>query len=394
MSKIVVIGAGASGIIASIKAGLNNEVILLEKNNKCGKKILITGNGRCNYWNDLINSDKYNTDNYDNLNKILDNKKEVLDFLYDLGIYPKIRNGYYYPNSNQASSVQEILTKALEKNNVNVIYECKVENIIKDNNKFIIKSNIDDIVCDKVIIAGGGMSYPKTGSEGDFYEILKDKHTINKVLPSLVPLVCKDVPKEFNNVRVEGKLELYVDNILIDSEMGEIQLTDYGVSGIPTFNLSSVASRSLYLNKKVELKINFLNEIDNVYTFLDNRNKYDFTSEEILESIIPYQLILELLKEANINRDEKWKKLDENKKEKLINLLTNYNLEVIDTLEFDRAQVSTGGISLSEINPETMESLKQKDLYLIGELLDVDGKCGGFNLGFAFITGYIAGKSV
>ncbi len=394
--KVVVIGAGASGMIASLVASSNNEVTLLERNNKVGKKILLTGNGRCNYWNSDISLDKYNTDSYDNLAKILECKEKVLTYLTDLGIYPKVKSGYYYPNSNQASSIQEILSKELVNKNVNIVYDCKVEDVVKENGHFIIKSNLDDIECDKVIIACGSKSSPKTGTDGSIFQILDRYHTVNKVLPSLVPLkVNGNFLKDWNNLRVDGKLSLYVDNELIKEETGEIQLTDYGISGIPTFNISGKAVKALDEDKKVEVKINFLPE-DNISYLLDTRsnNLPNHTIEELLESILPYQLIFTLLKISNINRSDNWNKLSQDKKNTLINNISNLSLEVTDTLDFDRSQVSTGGVSLTEINSNTLESLKVPGMYLVGEVLDVDGICGGFNLAFAFTTGYLAGIGV
>ena len=384
-------------MLASIYASLNNEVIVLERNDKCGKKILLTGNGKCNYWNDDINLSSYNTDCLEKLDKILSNKEVVYNYLSNLGIYPKIKNGYYYPNSNQASSVREILCKELLKRNVNVVYNCKVDKIEKKNEKFIIYSNLSGVIsCDKVIVAAGGNSCPKTGTDGSSYEILKSFHNINKVLPSLVPIVGKgNYFKEWNNLRVDCKLSLYVNDDFICSELGEVQLTDYGISGIPTFNLSGIVSKNLYLNNNVDIKIDFLPEVDNISDFLNNRFMLNKCSiEELFESVLPYQLVFMFLKQLNISKDDYWDSIEEISKEKLCNLIKQFNFNAIGTLDFDRSQVSTGGVSLNAINPETMESLNVSNLYLVGELLDVDGKCGGYNLAFAFISGYIAGKSV
>ena len=390
MSKVVVIGAGASGIIASLKARENNEVILLDSNNKLGKKILITGNGKCNYFNTDININNYNTDSIDNLKNILDNKDIVLEYLNDLGIYPKIKNGYYYPNSNQASSVVEVFNNIINKSNIKVIYECKVNDIIKSDDSFIIKSNLDDIICDKVIVACGGCSYPKTGSDGSIFNILSKYHTINNLLPSLVPLKLDfKYLKDWNNLRVDAKVELYINNNYVDSEIGEVQLTDYGISGIPVFNLSGKIVKNVKEN--VELKLDFLSDISDLKSFLIDRNKDNRTIENILETVLPYQLIDVLLRNINVDKNSY---LDDNNVLLVVGGIKNFKVRVIDYLDFDRSQVTSGGVSLKEINPNTLESLKVKDLYLVGEVLDVDGKCGGFNLGFAFISGYLAGKSV
>lgn len=396
MSKVVVIGAGASGIIASLVASRNNEVILLDANNKIGKKILLTGNGKCNYWNSDIDVKNYNTDSVNNLSKILENKDLVLSYLNTCGIYPKVKNGYYYPNSNQAATVVEIFNRELVKNNVKVVYNCKVDDIKHMDGTFIIHSNLEDIICDKVIIATGSCAYPKTGSDGSFYKILEKYHTINKVMPALVPLKCKgDFFKEWANLRVDASISLIVDGNTLTHELGEVQLTDYGISGIPIFNISALANKNLNLGNKVNVVINFLPGVD-AFELLNERNRSitNHTVKELLETILPYQLINVLLKKANIKDNDNWHDLDKDKKETLANLINKFKLEVVESLDFDRGQVATGGISLNEINPETMESLKVKGLYLVGEILDVDGKCGGFNLGFSFITGFIAGRNI
>ena len=393
--KVVVIGAGASGIIASLVASKENEVTLLERNDKIGKKILLTGNGRCNYWNSDISIEKYNTDSRDNLAKILECKEKVLTYLEDLGIYPKIKNGYYYPNSNQASSIEEIFSKELEKN-VNIVYNCKVEDIVKENGHFIIKSNLNDITCDKVIIACGSKSCPKPGSDGNMFNIIDKIHTVNTVLPSLVPLeMHESFLKDWNNLRVDAKLSLFVNGNLAKEEIGEVQLTDYGISGISTFNISGIASRALNQNKNVEVRMNFLPN-ENINMFMDNRSRKlkEYTIEELLESVLPYQLIHILLKVSGIKKEDIWDKLSNDKKQTLLKNVSDLKLEVTGTLGFDRSQVSTGGVSLKEINPSTLESLKEKGMYLIGEVLDVDGICGGFTLAFAFMTGYLAGIGV
>lgn len=394
MSKIIIIGAGASGIIAALKMSDDNEITILERNDKVGKKILLTGNGRCNYWNSNIDLKMYHTDDINNLSKILEIKDNVLDFLNNLGIYSKIKDGYYYPNSNQASSIREIFEKRLGKKNISIVYNTLVEDIIKENDVFSVKTNNGNYEADKVIVACGGCSYPKTGSDGNLFNVLKKYHTINPLLPSLAPLAGFDnIFKDWENVRVDAKVKLVVDDEVLDVEDGEIQLTDYGVSGIPILNLCTLVTKNLYINKRVDLFINFLPNEDNVLDLLNSKDK-DLTVEEMLESILPYKLSFVLFSKCGISKDDKWKDISLGKKKELAELISNFNLEIIDTLDFVRSQVTTGGVSLKEINPNTMESLKVKGLYFIGECLDVDGKCGGFNLAFSFITGYIVGGNI
>lgn len=395
MSKVVVIGAGASGIIAALKASEKNEVILLDGNDKCGKKILLTGNGKCNYWNQSIDLQNYQTDDPEKLKKILEKQKEVFSFLEKLGIYPRIKDGYYYPYSNQSSSIQTILNKALEKAKIVVKYHFKVSNILKKENQFVIESDEEEIVADKVIIATGSKAFSKTGSDGSGYQLVqKLGHHINHVLPSLVPLVGKEVPKWEGN-RIEANVQLYVNDQKIKEEHGELQLTDYGVSGICIFNLSGVVSKNLYLKNKVLLKINFFKEVDNLFSFLEERSKMlkNATIEEILESLISYKLLLILLQKVKINKDKNWFELSKVEKQNLVSVIQSYPLQIIDTLSFDRAQVCTGGVPLKEVGAN-LESNLVSNLYIVGEMLDVDGICGGFNLASSFITGYIAGSDI
>lgn len=398
MSKVVVVGGGASGLVAAIQASKNNEVILLEANDKCGKKILLTGNGKCNYWNSEISLDNYNTDNKKSLNDILEIKDEVLSFLNNIGIYPRIKNGYYYPFSNQASSVRTLLLTEVEKRNIEVIYNFKVESITKGVYGFIIKSNDNEIVCDKVILANGSCSCPKTGSDGSGYDLAFSLgHHINFVTPSLVPLKGNETYfKDWDGVRCDSKISLFIDDYKVSEEIGEIQLTDYGISGICTFNISGLATKNLELGKKLKVKINFLPIINDFYEWFDDRNHiiYNHTIEDLLESVIPYKLMFVLLKKAGVEKNNYWNNLKEDQKRKLAEVVEDFSLEITGYQSFDRAQVATGGVSLNEINPDTMESLITSNLYLVGEILDVDGKCGGFNLAFAFISGYIAGRGV
>lgn len=391
MKKVVVIGAGASGIIAALKASEKNEVILLESGDKCGKKILLTGNGRCNYWNSNININNYQTDDIVKLESILKNKDVVLKYLYNLGIYPKIKNDLYYPYSNQASSIEQIFINELNKRNIKIKTNFKIKEILKKD-KFIIKSEQEEIVSDKLVIATGSKALNKT--DDTMLNILKKfNHKINPVLPSLVPL--KTNKEDWNGVRCDASVNLYVNNQFIKQELGEIQLTDYGVSGICIFNISSIVSKNLNKKNKIKLKINFLPTINNVYEFMEERNKIlkNDNIEELLESLLPYKLLFVILKKSKIKKEQYWNNLNNEQKNNLCKNIESFELEVIDTLSYDRAQVCTGGVSLKEVNIN-MESNIIKDLYIVGEILDVDGICGGFNLAFAFITGYIAGSDI
>lgn len=397
MSRVVIIGAGASGIIAALKASEKNEVILIDGNDKCGKKLLITGNGKCNYWNENINTSNYYTNEANLLNNLLGKKEAVLNYLFSIGIYPKVKNGYYYPASNLAASIREIFDNEIKRNNIKTLYNTRVTDIKKVENKYVIETTNDKIEADKVIIATGSKASPKTGSDGIGYNIAKKfNHTINPVLPALTSLVANNsYIKEWSGVRSDVNLSLYINDERIKEESGEIQLTENGISGICTFNISSLVSKALYNKKDVLVKINFVPMINNFYEFFEKRNEDlpNRTIEELLESILNYKLTGVILKKSHIKNNSYWHNLNDTEKHILINNIENFELTIIDTNSFDKAQVCTGGIPLNEVN-NNLESIYSKDLYFIGEILDVDGKCGGFNLAFAFITGYITGSSV
>lgn len=402
MSIVAVIGAGASGIIAALKASRNNQVILIDGNDRCGKKILLTGNGRCNYWNSDVSLNNYETDSSEKLKNILseENKAETLEYLDSIGLYPKIKNGYYYPYSNQAASVREILEKEIKKSKIDLKFGVKVKEVTKANDKFtIVLENNEKIHADKVIIATGSKAYPKTGSDGLGYDIAKKfGHKVNSVTPALTQLFAKEkFLKDWENVRCDAKVSLLVDGKIVKEDTGEIQLTANGISGICTFNISGLASKSLLEGKKVEIIINFMPQLEGeLYNWLDDRARRmkNKTIEEILESIFNYKLMFVLLKLANISKDKKWSELSENNKKDLCDKIEKFKLNVTGTDSFDKAQVCTGGVPLSEINPVSFESNIIHNLYFVGEVLDVDGKCGGFNLAFAWISGYIAGRGV
>lgn len=391
MKDVVIIGGGASGLVASIFAAMNgNKVTILEKNNKCGKKLLITGNGRCNYFNNDMDINHYHTDNTEQLKKIIteENNKKILNFIDSLGIVHKIKNGYYYPYSNQAISVLNALVNKAKSLGVEIINDYNVLHIKKENH-FIINDNIK---AKNLIIAAGGKVYAKTGSDGSSYILASSLgHKINKPLPSLVKLTG-NVPKKWAGVRSDVIVSLYENDKFIKSEAGEIQLTDYGISGICVFNISHFVSKGLSENKKEEVFINFAPFLKtDLITYLSA--KKDLTISQILEGFLNYKLVNIILEKSHISKDSYFINLNNEEKNKLNNLVTSFPVLITGTKSFDEAQVTTGGVSFKEID-ENMQSKIIPNLYIIGEAVDVDGDCGGYNIGFAFISGMIAGKSI
>ncbi|MBP3461932.1 MAG: aminoacetone oxidase family FAD-binding enzyme [Bacilli bacterium] len=395
--KVAIIGGGISGVIASIYASENNEVTILERNNTLLKKLLLTGNGRCNYFNSNQNISNYNSSDLDLLKEIIteENIEKALNFYNNIGIIPKIKDGYYYPYSNKAESMKESLIKEVELNNIKVITNYLVENIEIRNNKFIINN---ELYFDKVIISTGSYAAPKTGSDGIGYKLLNKLNLdIIKPLPALVQLKGNETYfKEWNGIRSYAKVSLYENNKFIKEEVGELQLTNYGLSGICIFNLSGRLKIGLDKGNKESIRINFLPFVTDIEEFLINRNKLlkNRNIIELLESIINYKLIKIILKEANIKEDKSFDELNNLEKEKLFNNLINFNVDIRDTNDFDSSQVCSGGLDLNEINTKTMETKKIKNLYVIGELLDIDGLCGGYNITASTISAILAGENI
>ena len=382
--KIVIVGGGAAGLFAAINIkNKDNEVIILEKNDEVGKKILVTGNGRCNLWNDDMDISKYSSSNNELLNsfinkEIIDETFKKLSSLFDF----KIKNNYYYPYSNKAQTIRDILVYECNRKGVEIITNYDVKSI-KKNDKFIIN---DDITCDKLIISTGGKSMPITGSDGSLYKILSDLgHEIIAPLPSLVPLYA-DEPylNKWNGIRCDASVTSIIDGEVIKTEKGELQLTDNGISGICVFNISRDIVKALNDNKNTSVEINFLN-IDNPIEYI--KEKYDNqTVYEILLKFFDKKLMRVLLDKMEINERAYFKSLTTKELSRFEKYLTKFNINITDFGDFNKSQVTQGGISLKCINPETMESNIIEDLYLIGEVLDIDGICGGYNLGFAWIS--------
>ena len=390
MNKIVVVGGGFSGLVSAISAKKdNNEVIVLEKRNIVGKKILVTGNGRCNYYNEVQENKFYHSSNEEFVSNIKDDTHMVLDFYNNLGIIPYVKDGYYYPYSKEASTIRNALEKKCNELGIKIITDYKVESIKKDNDSFIINN---DITCDKVIVGTGSIAYYKDDEQLIGYDIAKSfGHSIIKLLPSLVQLKGNgNYYKKWAGVRSDAIVSLYVDNYLINKEKGEVMLTDYGLSGICIFNLSGHASRSLDLGLDVRVDINFLPWLnENIYKFLENR---DGSIEYVLSGMLNSKLVSLILELCNINKDKMFKDLSDTEKDLLVDHLLNFKVNINGVNDFDKAQVVSGGIDTKEIDKDTYESKLVKGLYFVGEILDVDAICGGYNITFATLSGIKAGS--
>lgn len=392
--RIGIIGGGASGLVAAINAKTkHNDVTILERNSECGKKILATGNGRCNYWNFDQSLNHYESSTSYLLPEIINKKTEteVLSFFQELGIVPKVKNGYFYPNSNQALSIRNSLVDECRDKNIKIYTNYLVNSIEKEDNIFIVNKELE---FDKLIISTGSYASPKTGSDGmGFCFLKKFRHKIIKPLPSLVQLNTKKYSflSEWKGIRSDVRVTLLENDKTIKEQVGEIQLTDYGISGICIFNLSNEVSRGLDNNKKEVISINFVPEIvEEDLRELLNKNK---SIKRILIGLLNNKLVEIMMNINKIDKNSYFSDLDNETQNGLINSLINFKVEIESTKSFNEAQVASGGINLEEIDLVRMESKLIKNLFITGELIDITGECGGYNLGIAWRTGLVAGKS-
>lgn len=401
MKNVAIIGAGASGLVCSITAACRDvRVVLFDKNSFAGKKLLATGNGRCNYWNSDQSLSHYHSSEEDLLPNIITKslENEVLDFFDLLGVVPLIKNGYYYPYSNQASSIRDLLEKEALRRDVVFAFDTEVLDVVLEEGKFVIVERDGREYFDDLVIATGSKASPKTGSTGFGYQIAeKFHHPIVPVRPSLVQLQCHgSFLKNWAGVRCQCSVSLFQDDVFLSSQEGEIQLTDYGVSGICVFNLSRYASIGLSQGKKISLKVNFLPFLDmNILDWLTSRGEQlsDYSMDLFLEGVLPSKLISVILSCCGISSKAVFTSLSLEKKKKLSLMLVSFPLEVSGTKDFSSSQVCSGGVALSSVSSD-LESKIVPRLYFTGEVLDVDGDCGGYNLGFSWMSGILVGKKI
>ena len=412
--KVIVIGGGPAGMMAAITAAGNN-VILLEKMERLGRKLLITGKGRCNITSSLpIEEFIQNTPgngqflyscfkNYSNI--------DIINFLKQQGLQVKEERGNrIFPITDKSLDVLKCFKNKLKELNVDIKCNTKVDDIIfeAEKNKFkIITENNGIFEAEKVILATGGKSYPLTGSTGDGYKISeKLGHTVTDIRPSLVPLECyeKDVCKNLQGLSLKNiqiQLRCLENNKVIYEDFGEMIFTHFGVSG-PTILSSSahlVRYRNiddLLKNKKIILKIDFKPALSEEK--LDERILRDFSEvknkqfKNSLDKLLPQKLIPEIIEQSKINPGKKVNEITKQERKNLVKLLKNFELIISKFRPIEEAIITSGGINIKEINPKTMESKIIPGLYFAGEIIDVDSYTGGFNLQIAYSTGYTAGK--
>lgn len=401
--QVIIIGAGASGMTAAIFAARQGaDVTLLEHTDRVGKKILSTGNGKCNLSNRVMDENCFRSGKTDFPMNVVSRftVEETLCFFRDLGIVPKDKNGYLYPNSGQAASVLDALRSELIHRSVHVVTECRIEKVSyreQGGKRFEVTASKGKFSSDSLILATGSKAAPGTGSDGSGYKLAEQfGHRVIKPLPALVQLRCREkFYKQISGVRTEASVALFCNGKEMARDQGELQLTDYGISGIPVFQVSRFASRALDQGKKVTGVLDFYPEetYEKTREMIRERSLScaHKTMEEFFTGWFHKKLSVLFIKLAGIEPQRPVKLLTEEEMGWLTGIIKAFSTEITAANPFENAQICCGGVDVCGIDPETMESNIKKGLYLIGELLDVDGICGGYNLQWAWSTGAIAG---
>jgi predicted Rossmann fold flavoprotein len=410
MQTVIVVGGGAAGMMAAIKASnSDNKVILIEHNEKLGKKVFITGKGRCNLtnasdieniFNNIVSNPKFM---YSSLYSFTN--EDVIELFESHGMKTKVERGNrVFPASDKSSDVIKTLKNILMANNVDIRLNTELKDIgITDGKVVSISTNKGQIKCDKLILATGGLSYPVTGSDGKVMKLLtKYGHTIKDTRPALVPLNVKEeyvkelqglslknVEASFYRTAKPGKKPVY-------KEFGEMLFTHFGVTGPVILSASSVIGKYLE-NEKIVLKIDLKPALDKdkldariIREFNENINK-DIRNS--LDSLLPKSLIPIMIKVSDIDPYKKVHEISKEERTRLLENIKGLTFEVISLRDYNEAIITQGGINVKEVDPTTMESKYIKDLYLAGEMLDLDAFTGGYNLQIAWSTGALAGMS-
>lgn len=400
MKKVIVVGGGASGLMAAIGAARQGaKVTLLEKNKQTGKKLLVTGNGRCNFTNRNQELSHYRSQNPELAGQVLKAfpMAETVGFFEELGIIVKERYGYLYPNSGQAASVAEVLRLEAQRLQVKIACNTEVLSVERQGGHFLVKTEGWSYEADCVILTCGSKAAPETGSTGDGYRFAGELgHTVTPPLPALTGLYAseKDCGK-LSGVRMDAKVRLVIGSKTCMEEEGEVQFTSYGLSGIPIFQVSRFVSRALEEGQKCKICLDLWPThtkelIGNIF-----RKKQEYTGNrsgtDILLGVFPEKLSLVLLERAGISMKKKGKDWTAGDCERLSNQIKEFCFTITKCRGYEQAQVCTGGVPLDELKGISMESALVPGLYFAGELLDVDGACGGYNLQWAWSSGYLAG---
>ncbi len=372
---IIIIGAGASGLLsACILASSGKRILIIEKNKRVGMKLSATGNGRCNLTNLDMRARNYYCEKEfieSVINRV--SPEDVISVFNNLGVYTRDKDGYVYPHTNQASTVINALIKGCEHESIFVLTDTLASDIVVNDDvngnlpRFVVETSGGNFGSEKLIFACGGAAGSEQGGSGAGYELVKKLgHTVSEIYPGLTGMYAAGRWwKEVSGTRVQGSFSLYVDDKKEGTETGEIQITAKGVSGIPVFQLCRVAAQALAEGKNVWGEIDFV-------PGMRSEKIADWIDEHGVEGLVPAKWI-NIISQGDVVKNIK-----------------KFGFTITDTYPIEKAQVSAGGVVLSEVDRDSFESKVAPGAYLLGELLDVDGICGGYNLHFAWASAIIS----
>lgn len=403
MKQIGIIGGGASGMMAAITAATNGKVTILEHTDQVVKKILSTGNGKCNYTNLVLSKDDYFGNHPSFLMHVMDRfgPEDMTRFLNENGILTtNKRDGYMYPFSGQASTISDFFQRQAKKRNVKIIYNVKIEEIFRqesnDSDVFVVKTKQGSFQFDKLILACGGQAFESSGSDGSGFAYAKSFGLqIHKMYPVLTPIFVKDSEKSIiAGVRANASATVKVDGTALMTDTGEVQFTKDAVSGIPVFQLTHYATRAFGEGKEVQIWIDFLPQMkeEESITYFEQLSYMNMSSiYELMSGMLHEKVVKAILHRLKIAENTSTNELSRKQWKKINSCIHNFVFTMAKQSDFQKAQATSGGVSLEEID-ENMMVKKVPGLYIVGEMLDMDGKCGGYNLQWAFSSGYIAGS--
>ena len=405
MRDIAIIGGGASGLVAAITAArLGAKVTIFERQNRIGKKILVTGNGRCNITNIDMERKRFHTTSKKDCYQPVASKdvETTLTFFKTLGIERIIEKTKVYPASEQASSVVDVLRMEVERLGIEILVDTKVVKLKPEGAKWNVLTEIGEKYSfDRVIVATGGLAAPQLGCDETGYGLLKALgHHQVPTLPTLVHIVSPTkYCKMMQGMRFKSEVSIWVEGKNVRTEKGEVLFTEDGLSGPPIFQLSRIAANSFQKKQACEIHMDFMPEAtkeDLIATIYERiGNGAHKTIEELFIGWLNKRAVMAIIKQADVGSPvAPCENLDYEMVEALAKTMKKLVFEVKGTRGFKFAQATVGGITLDEVDLETMESLKAPGLYITGEVLDVDGDCGGYNLQWAWSTGLVAGESV
>ncbi len=402
--KVGIIGGGAAGMTAAIAAARQGaEVTVLEGNDRVGRKLLVTGNGKCNLGNRRLALEQYYTEQPQRLKGFLEQfgTEETAAFFQGIGLLVKEKNGYLYPACEQASAVLDVFRYELAALGIHVACGCKAERLLpgKKGGRIVVKdAKGQSFSFDSVVLACGGKAAPRTGSDGSGFRLAAQAgHSLLPSVPALVQLKCREPYfKAVSGVRADAMIRVWKDGECIAKERGELQLTDYGISGIPVFQLSRQVNYILLEQEEVEVTVDFLPDYgQGEYEALQAGRKLlqcGRTVEEFFTGMLHKKLMLQFIKLAGLKPGGNVEEAGEAEIKRVYELCREWRLHVIGHNSYDNAQVCAGGVPLDQVTEE-LESVRTPGVFFAGEILDVDGKCGGYNLQWAWCSGFLAGTA-